>query len=58
MFAATQTSAGLGGSIGFDWWPGGCGIDPRRVGKILSWRFDYELFPTVILSLPLIQEGQ
>ena len=34
------------------------GFDPRRVGKILSWRFDHEIFSTVILSLPLIQEGQ
>ena len=25
---------------------------------ILSWRFDHEIFSTVILSLPLIQEGQ
>ena len=29
-----------------------------KVGKILSWRFDHEIFSTVILSLPLIQEGQ
>ena len=29
-----------------------------EVGNILSWRFDYEIFSTVILSLPLIQEGQ
>ena len=25
---------------------------------ILSWRFDHEIFSTVILSLPLIHEGQ
>ena len=31
---------------------------PRRVGNILSWRFDHEIFSSVILSLPLIQEGQ
>ena len=31
---------------------------PTRVGNILSWRFDYEIFSTVILSLPLIQEVQ
>ena len=24
----------------------------------LSWRFDHKIFPTVILSLPLIPEGQ
>ena len=27
-------------------------------GNILSWRFDHEIFSTIILSLPLIQEGQ
>ena len=31
---------------------------PRRVGNILSWRFDHEIFSIVILSLLLIQEGQ
>ena len=52
--------AGLGGSVGCvsDWSSGGWGFDPRQVGNILSWRFDYEIFFTVILSLPLIQEGQ
>ena len=35
----------------------GVGSTPP-VGNILSWRFDYEIFSTVILSLPLIQEGQ
>ena len=34
------------------------GSTPRRVGNILSLRFDPEILPTVILSLPLIQEGQ
>ena len=34
------------------------GLTPARVGNILSWRFDHEIFSTVILSLPLIQEGQ
>ena len=33
-------------------------FDPCRVGNILSWRCDHEIFFTVILSLPLIQEGQ
>ena len=41
-----------------DWWSGGCGFDPRWVGNILYWRFDHEIFSTVILSLPLIQGGQ
>ena len=27
-------------------------------GNILSWRSDHEIFSTIILSLPLIQEGQ
>ena len=51
---------GLGGSVGCasDWWSGGCGFDPRRVGNILSWRYDHGIFSMVILSLPLIQEGQ
>ena len=31
---------------------------PNWVSSILSWRFDYEIFYTVILSLQLIQEGQ
>ena len=34
------------------------GSTPAEVGNILSWRFEYEIFSTVILSLPLIQEGQ
>ena len=34
------------------------GFNPRRVGNVLSWRFDKEMFSTVILSLPLIQERQ
>ena len=52
--------AGLVGSVGCtsDWWSGGNRLDPHLVGNILSWRFDHEIFSTVILSLPLIQEGQ
>ena len=38
------------------------GSIPAEVGNILSWRLiveiDHEIFSTVILSLPLIQEGQ
>ena len=34
------------------------GFDPRRVGNILSWRFEHEIFSTVILSHPLMQAGQ
>ena len=34
------------------------GSNPTKVGNILSWRFDHEIFSTVIHSLLLIQEGQ
>ena len=51
--------AGLGGSAApFDWKPGGRGFNPAEVGNILSLEIDHEIFSTVILSLPLIQEGQ
>ena len=33
-------------------------FDPHWVGSILSWRFDQEIISMVILSLPLLQEGQ
>ena len=29
-----------------------------RADNTLSWRFDHEIFSTIIISLPLIQEGQ
>ena len=34
------------------------GSTPAEVGNILSWRLICEIFSAVILSLPLIQEGQ
>ena len=34
------------------------GSTPAEVGNILSWRFDHKIFSVIILSLPLIQEGQ
>ena len=34
------------------------GSTPAEVGNILSWRLIMKIFFTVILSLPLIQEGQ
>ena len=34
------------------------GSIPAEVGNILSWRYDHEIFSTIILSLPQIQEGQ
>ena len=50
----------FGGSVGCasDWWSGGSGFDPRQIGNILSWRTDHEIISMVILSFPLIQEGQ
>ena len=52
--------AGLGGSVGCasDWRPGGRGFDPRRGRQHFFVEIDHEIFSTVILSLPLIQEGQ
>ena len=40
----------------YDWRSEGRGLNPRRVGNIQE--IDHEIFSTVILSLPLIQEGQ
>ena len=34
------------------------GLTPVGAGNILLWRFGHKIFSTVILSLPLIQEGQ
>ena len=34
------------------------GSNPCFVGNILSWRFDHEIFSTIITSLLLLQEGQ
>ena len=52
--------AGLGGSVGCpsDWRPGGRGFNPRRGRQHSFVEIDHEIFSTVILSLPLIQEGQ
>ena len=41
-----------------DWRPGGCGYNPRRGRQHSFVEIDHEIFSTVILSLPLIQEGQ
>ena len=55
-----QQLAGLGGAVGCasDWRPGGRGFDPRRGRQHSFVEIDHEIFSTVILSLPLIQEGQ
>ena len=42
----------------FDWRPGGHGLNPRRGRQHSFVEIDHEIFSTVILSLPLIQEGQ
>ena len=56
----TKKTAGLGGAVGCasDWRPGGRGFDPRRGRQHSFVEIDHEIFSTVILSLPLIQEGQ
>ena len=41
-----------------DWRPGGRGFSPRRDRQHSFVELDHEIFSTVILSLPLIQEGQ
>ena len=41
-----------------DWRPGGHGFNPRRGRQHSFVETDHEIFSTVILSLPLIQEGQ
>ena len=51
--------AGLGGSDApSDWRPGGRGFNSRRGRQHSFVEIDHEIFSTVILSLPLIQEGQ
>ena len=41
-----------------DWRPGGHGFNPRQGHQHSFVEIDHEIFSTVILSLPLIQEGQ
>ena len=41
-----------------DWRQGGRGFNPRRGRQHSFMEIDHEIFSTVILSLPLIQEGQ
>ena len=41
-----------------DWRPGGRRFNPRRGQQHSFVEIDHEIFSTVILSLPLIQEGQ
>ena len=44
--------------MALDWRPGGRGFNPRRGQQHSFMEIDHEIFSTVILSLPLIQEGQ
>ena len=39
-------------------YPGGCGFNPRRGRQHSFVEIDHEIFSTIILSLPPIQEGQ
>ena len=41
-----------------DWRPGGRGFYPCRGRQHSFMEIDHEIFSTVVLSLPLIQEGQ
>ena len=41
-----------------NWRPGGRGFNPRRGWQHSFVEIDHEVFSAVILSLPLIQEGQ
>ena len=41
-----------------DWRTGGRGFNPRRGRQHYFMEIDHEIFSKVILSLPLIQEGQ
>ena len=41
-----------------DWRQGGRGLNPRRGRQHSFVEIDHEIFSTVILLLPLIQEGQ
>ena len=51
---------GLSGSVGCtsDWQSGGSGFDPCRGWQHSFVEIDHEIFSMVILSIPLIQEGQ
>ena len=41
-----------------DWRPGGRGFNPRQGRQHSFVEIDHEIFSTIILFLPLIQEGQ
>ena len=60
VYSITWPWSNLGGSVGCssDWRPGGLRFDFRRGRQHSFVEIDHEIFSTVILSLPLIQEGQ
>ena len=60
IFTYPKHSAGLGGSVGcaVRLEARGRGFNPRRGRQHSFVEIDHEIFSTVILSLPLIQEGQ
>ena len=57
---ASTARAGLGGSVGCAsyWRLKGRGFYPRQGWQYSFVEIDHEIFSRVILSLPLIQEGQ
>ena len=59
----TSLTSSLPGSVAqldapSDWRPGGRGFNPCRGRQHSFVEIEHEIFSTVILSLPLIQEGQ
>ena len=60
LYWYTQVSlcSHLSSQVPSDWRPGGRGFNPRRGRQHSFVEIDHEIFSTVILSLPLIQEGQ
>ena len=54
----TYTASGAQLDAPSDWRPGGRGFNPRRGRQHSFVEIDHEIFSAVILSLPLIQEGQ
>ena len=58
LFTSSQPASVAQLDAPSDWWPGGRGFNPRRGRQHSFVEIDHEIFSTVILSLPLIQEGQ
>ena len=56
MFVQPASVAQL--DVPSDWRPGCRGFNPRRGRQHSFMEVDHEIFSTVILSLPLIQDGQ